>query len=120
MALTIEQATAVNTVIRHLTGDRDVIGEIIRRPETIAALELLAVHAYKALSAGYDGPRARTALEENWPVPAEGRAASPAPRPKQHKAALVLCARCHVIRAEVPVPDADPICVYCAGSEALR
>jgi hypothetical protein len=117
MALTIREANAVQRVIRHLTGQSSTGGAPVSRAAVIDDLVHLADHARKPLhlsgQPAYSADEARTALEENWPVPTEGRAASPAPRPKQHKAAMVLCARCHVIRAEV-----GDLCVYCAENEA--
>ncbi|HEY3872845.1 MAG TPA: hypothetical protein VGM10_31095 [Actinocrinis sp.] len=116
MALTVTEANAVNRLIDHLTGHATVIDTRVTRRDAIDHLVLLAEHAYKTLSAGYTGADARQTLTEYWPVPTAGLAASPAPRPaaKPRRAAMVLCARCHAIRAEVPVPDGEPICIYCA------
>ena len=114
MPLTNEEANAVNRLIDHVTNHPDHTNTFTTRAEAIDAFALLAEHAYKKLYAGYNGERARRLLEESWPVPTTGRAASPAPTPKRQRAAdMPKCTRCHVIRAEV-----GDLCIYCAKNES--
>jgi hypothetical protein len=119
MALNLTEANAVQSVMRHLTGQLSC-GAPISRAQTIDDLVHLVDHAYQPLhrsgQPAYTADEARTLLEGLWPVPTAGRATSPVRPAKPRRgtvAALPKCARCHVIRAE-----AGDLCVYCANDGA--
>lgn len=55
MALNIGEADAVNTVVKRLLGIEDATGKSGDDEQVIAAAELLADKAFKALGAGIHG-----------------------------------------------------------------
>ena len=56
MALTVGEASAVNTLIRFITGDpRPMSGEAVTSEQGLEAANLLAQKANKTLGAGYSG-----------------------------------------------------------------
>lgn len=72
MSLTIGEATAVNTVIKHLAGVATRDGRsLATRQDTIDALVLLTQGAYKALKTGYSPDDARHSLTLHWATGAD-------------------------------------------------
>lgn len=55
MALTIGEASAVNTVLRFVAQDAGYRGAVPTSSEALTAANLLAQKAHKALGAGYSG-----------------------------------------------------------------
>lgn len=60
MALNIGEADAVNTVVKRLLGIEDPTGKAGDDEKVIAAAELLADKAHKALGAGINGSTVHT------------------------------------------------------------
>ncbi len=55
MALTIGEASAVNTLIHFITQDPNALGELPSSEKALEAANLLCAKAYKALMCGYHG-----------------------------------------------------------------
>lgn len=69
MSLTIAEASAINTLIHHLTGQDPHRGPELATPgreDAIGALVLLADSAHHRLSAGFNAKNARAVLEAHW------------------------------------------------------
>lgn len=73
MAVTVSEASAINTLIRFITGTCSAVGAVPDSDTALRAANLLAGSAHKRLMAGLRGDGD---LDPIWPRPVPGAAAS--------------------------------------------